>query len=70
MAWNNLGLALIEAGRVGEAVDAFERAAGMQPEDHEVHLNLASALRRQERWDAAIRSYRKAVSTRPGSVKA
>lgn len=49
----NLGGALLDAGRVDEAVVAYERAAQLQPKSAEVHANLCQAYTRLGRLTEA-----------------
>lgn len=43
-AWNLLGICLMKSGRSEEAVDAFEAATGIQPDDPQGWANLCAAL--------------------------
>ncbi len=47
--WSNLGLALLELGRVEEAADALQRAVSLPDASGTAHRNLAVALYRLER---------------------
>ena len=42
-AWHGLGIALRDAGRIGEAAGVFERAIELGPSDPEIRFNLALA---------------------------
>lgn len=53
LAYNDLGLALYDQGRVDEAIALYERAIEIYPSYGEAHSNLAKALSRQGRADAA-----------------
>lgn len=57
----NLGAVLCEAGRCGEAVELYEHAAGTVGHDPFIHFNHAIALEDQERFDAAIAAYERAL---------
>ncbi|MFE4051750.1 tetratricopeptide repeat protein [Streptomyces sp. YIM B13518] len=81
-AWSNLGLALQEAGRVGEAVDAHRRArdlcraVGDRPGEASAWSNLGSALQEAGRVGEAVDAHRRArdlcraVGDRPGEASA
>lgn len=43
-AWNNLGLSLIQLERDEEAMSALERGLAIEPNDPDLHENLAQAL--------------------------
>ncbi|GGZ19806.1 hypothetical protein GCM10010300_74760 [Streptomyces olivaceoviridis] len=64
--WNNLGNALLEAGRVGEAIEAHTRARDLYQVAGEGHReaitwnNLGSALRRAGREEEAIEAHTRA----------
>jgi protein O-GlcNAc transferase len=60
-----LGHVLILQGKTVEAVPVLSRAAALMPEDADVHFNLALALRREARPDAAERALRNALASRP-----
>jgi choline-sulfatase len=52
-AWSDLGAVAARAGRLGDAADAYRRAAALSPEDADAHLGAAGALLRLRRWDEA-----------------
>lgn len=62
---NNLGLALLEAGRADEAGQHFERALQLRPDFPEVHYNLAGTLLRAGHVEDAIGHFQQAVQLRP-----
>jgi tetratricopeptide (TPR) repeat protein len=53
---NALGLQQYERWEIEEAIQSFEEATQLDPEDPEVHLNLARALARTGDFDAARRA--------------
>jgi len=65
MAHNNLGNILIQNGRTLEAMDQYEQAFRLDPEDVEAHYNLASALLRTGRSSEAIDQFEQALRLRP-----
>jgi tetratricopeptide (TPR) repeat protein len=64
-AHNNLGIGLLELGRVREAAASYERALRLDPSYAEAHNNLGNALRELGQLDEAIASYRRALQLRP-----
>jgi Flp pilus assembly protein TadD len=60
-ARNNLGGALLVAGRVDEALPHLEAAVRLDPAHAEAHSNLGVALARRGRVDDAIEHYRAAL---------
>lgn len=60
-AHNNLGLALLEAGRPHDALPAFTRALELAPDQPAIHYNLARVLRADGRLDDAIVHYQQAL---------
>lgn len=52
-SWNNLGNALTEAERHGEAVAALQRAAALVPDNAPIRLNLGRAMVEHGQTDAA-----------------
>ena len=53
---NALGLQQYERWEIDEAIESFERATQLNPEEPEFHLNLARALARYGDFDAARRA--------------
>jgi Tfp pilus assembly protein PilF len=64
------GRAELAAGRVDQAVDAYEAALTVQPGSTQVLLGLAEATRRQGMQGKALHYYREALSTEPGNLMA
>jgi tetratricopeptide (TPR) repeat protein len=69
-AHNNLGVALIDKGRVDEAIQCWERALRLDPRSIDAHNNLGGALYDRGQWDEAVRHYRKALDIDPGNAAA
>jgi len=65
VAYSNLGNALLQKGRVDEAIQMCEKALELQPDFAEPHNNLANALLQKGRVDDALRHYQKALQIRP-----
>ncbi|MBZ0114661.1 MAG: tetratricopeptide repeat protein [Thermoanaerobaculia bacterium] len=53
-AWNNLGLTLRRLDRETEAIQAFQKAAQIAPDDPSIVSNLASSFIRAEKWLEAV----------------
>ena len=64
-AHNNLGVALMEAGRVEEAAACCRRAVELKPDYAEAHNNLGNVLKEQGMLDEAAACCRRAVALRP-----
>ena len=69
-AYNNLGNALTDLGRIGEAVEQFERALKLKPEYADAHNNLGVALVRMGKLPEAIEHFRQAVQFKPEYINA
>ncbi len=69
-AWNNLGLALHQAGRDQEAATAYERALALNPQHAFAHANLASVAIASGRWSEAETHLRAALSAAPANQDA
>jgi tetratricopeptide (TPR) repeat protein len=59
------GTALLQLGRLPEAIDVFTRAARLRPDIPDVQNNLAVAYQGVGEVDAAVRAYRSAVDLNP-----
>jgi tetratricopeptide (TPR) repeat protein/peroxiredoxin len=60
-AWNNLGLIATEENQTEEAIHYFQQALRSSP-DHLIALNnLGNAYRLQKNWDAARKSFERAL---------
>jgi tetratricopeptide (TPR) repeat protein len=64
-AYNNLGVALKNRGRLGKAVASYQQAVLLKPDYAEAHSNLGAALRDLGRLDDAVASYREAIACKP-----
>lgn len=56
---------LIEAGKFAEAIPLLRRAGAKLPDDADVHNYLGYALRKLQRYDAALKHYRIALRIAP-----
>lgn len=64
------GRAELAAGRLNDAVDAYEAALTVQPGSIPVLLDLAEATRRQGMQGKALHYYREALKVEPGNLQA
>lgn len=68
VAYNILGYALADQGKVDEAIAHYREAIRLQPGFAEAHNNLAVALARQNRLDEAIPEFQAAVRLAPAAA--
>jgi Flp pilus assembly protein TadD len=59
--WTNYGISLFETGRGEQAIDAFGRAAVLEPQSVSAHRNLANAYLAQRDLTSAAREAREAL---------
>jgi tetratricopeptide (TPR) repeat protein len=69
-AQNNLGLALVQLGRVRDAVGHYEQALRIRPDFAEAHCNLGVALENLGRAPEAIQHYEQALRIKPDLAEA
>ena len=65
LAHNNLGNALFELGRTGDAIAAYRRAVSLEPAFAEAYANIARAQQKAGDWEASAASFRRAVRLAP-----
>ena len=70
MAHGNLGKALHDLGRFGEAIGEYRTAICLRPDDATVNLNLGAALLHQHDWAGAAEVTRHAITQKPGIAMA
>jgi protein O-GlcNAc transferase len=68
--WNGLGLALLHANEIEDAIAAFERARDLSPRDTTIQTNLAWARSQGWRLDEALDAVRRIVADQPSDVEA
>src|SRR4029079_2433418 len=61
VAWNGLGLVLVEMKRFADARNAFARAIDVRPEYAEAHYNLGFALSNLGDFAGALRETKRAL---------
>jgi tetratricopeptide (TPR) repeat protein len=64
-AWKVLGAVLGTTGRKSEAVDAYQTAVALSPQDVGAHNNLGNTLKALGRLDEAEASYNQAIALKP-----
>jgi tetratricopeptide (TPR) repeat protein len=65
VAYTVVGNALIEEGKLSEAIEECRKALEISPEYPEAHNTLGNILAKQEKYDEAIADYRAAVQADP-----
>ncbi|HUJ10502.1 MAG TPA: tetratricopeptide repeat protein [Verrucomicrobiae bacterium] len=61
----NLGLALKEQGRIGEAIACYRQALRLNPNDVKSHNNLGNALLERDQLGEALAQFREAIRLKP-----
>ena len=69
-ARNNLGNALAVQGRFEEAIDQFQRALRIDPNDPDATYNLGNALAQQGNFEVAGKQLQHALEINPGNAMA
>ena len=69
-AQNNLGEALLDSGKVAEAIGHYEQALQIQPDYAEAHNNLGNALVKARKLHEAIGHYEQALRINPDLAEA
>jgi len=68
-AWNNLGILAAREGRTDEAVEDFQRALQIDPNNVIALGNLGSAYRQEKRWDDAKNALERALKLSPDDAE-
>jgi superkiller protein 3 len=61
-AWNRLGAALNLAGKLAEAIAAYQQAIALDAKEDVYHYNLGNVYRAQGRYAEAIAAYQQAIA--------
>lgn len=67
---HNLGNALMDSGRIPEAIEHYEQALRINPDFADAHYNLGLALKSLGRTLEAIQHYEQALRIQPDFVQA
>jgi len=70
MAYNNLGIALVEKGNIDEAIPQYEKSLRLHSDYAEAHYNLGSALLQKGNFDGAIVQCHEALALQPNDPDA
>jgi uncharacterized protein (TIGR02466 family) len=60
-----MGTALKNLGQLGDAIEAYNHALGLNPRYAEVHSNIGEVLRDQGRYDESVAAYKEALKLAP-----
>jgi len=69
-AYNNMGNALADQGKLEEAIEAYNKALAIKPDYAEAYNNMGVVLADQGKLDAAIDAYNKALAIKPDYAEA
>jgi predicted O-linked N-acetylglucosamine transferase (SPINDLY family) len=69
-ALNNLGLLLMESGRLTESVEVLQQSLKTRPNDADVLNNLSNPLKDLGRTDEALEVLQRALAIKPGDANA
>jgi protein O-mannosyl-transferase len=70
LAYNNLGAARANSGRLQDGIECFQQSLQLNPNYAEAHSNLGAALARSGRLPEAIEHYHQAVRLKPDYANA
>ena len=65
IAYNNLGVALLEKGQADEAIAQYQEALEIKPDYADAHSNLGSVFLQKGQVDEAVSHYQKALEIEP-----
>jgi tetratricopeptide (TPR) repeat protein len=65
VAWCNLGDFLMQANRITEAIQCFDRAKTLAPYYTDAWFNLGNAYRKNQQLESAIEAYRRILTYEP-----
>jgi Tfp pilus assembly protein PilF len=64
-AYNNMGIAFKDQGKLQEAIEAYKKALAIKPDSFEVYINMGNALQSKGKLEEAIEAYKKALAIKP-----
>ena len=70
IAYNNIGDALLNQGRIDEAMGQFQEAIRINPDDAEAHYNFGTALLKKSQTGEAINQFQEAIRLKPNYAEA
>ena len=70
MAHNNLGALLARQGKLTEAIEQYERALQLKPDEAEAYTNLGGVLARQGKLTEAVQNCERALQLEPDYAEA
>jgi tetratricopeptide (TPR) repeat protein len=70
LAWNNVGLDLLEKGQLDDAIKSFDKSLAINRHDPEASYNLGNAYLQKGNLEAAIAQYRRALDLNPNLTEA
>ncbi|HUB66731.1 MAG TPA: tetratricopeptide repeat protein [Candidatus Methylacidiphilales bacterium] len=70
VGYNNFGNILLQKGRVDEAMEQFQNALDIDPNDADVYDNMGEGLSQKGEIDEAIAQYQKALAINPNNAEA
>jgi protein O-mannosyl-transferase len=65
MAYNNIGVAFMQKGKVDEAIAHYQKALEIKPDYADAYSNLGSVFLQKGKVDEAIARYQKALEIKP-----
>lgn len=65
LAYNNLGLALKDRGRIGDAISQYQTAIRLDPNFGKAYVNLGNAYKAEGRLEMAIQQYQTVLRLNP-----
>jgi len=69
-SYSNLGNAFAKQGKIHEAIESYQQALGIQPDDAVAHYNLANLLAEHGRLEEAKRHYEESIGIHPDFAEA
>ena len=65
-----MGISLLAQGELNEAIDSFNKAIELNPDNPKSHLNIGNTFKKQNNLNAAIDSYKVALELKPNFPEA